>query len=72
MHTDKLINALISIRAMAMDHPAFDGIAFKDRDFAAIDKQGGDIADWTMIAILADNALQSTPDADRTTPARES
>lgn len=54
----KLKNALIEIRKMAMDHPCFDLEAFESRDYDSLSKVGGDIFDWTMVAIKADDALR--------------
>jgi hypothetical protein len=53
-----LINALESILAVAMDHPAFDHQAFDDHDYESLTESGGDICDWTMLAITASDALQ--------------
>lgn len=55
----KLIEALADIRQRAMDHPAFDKWSFEDRDVRALVKMGGDICDWTTVAILADDALKA-------------
>jgi hypothetical protein len=49
--------ALTEIRERAMDHPAFDKVSFDNRDIATIVSEGGDVCDWTMIAILASDAL---------------
>ncbi len=53
----KLRSALTEIGKMAKDHPAFYRAAFDDRDIDALVNEGGDTCDWTMIAILADDAL---------------
>ena len=50
--------ALEEIRRMAMDHPSFWQEAFDSRDMDALIEEGGDICDWTTIAILADDALK--------------
>jgi hypothetical protein len=50
--------ALEKIRKMAMDHFAFDKDLFDSRDIDELVMRGGDICDWTMIAIIADDALQ--------------
>jgi len=50
--------ALETIRDMAMDHPCFDGEAFEKRDMDALTEVGGDVCDWTVIAIIADDALK--------------
>ena len=62
MNTDKLTEALATIRRMAMQHPCFDQDCFERRDIADLCRRGGDICDWTMIAITADNALQQEPE----------
>lgn len=54
----KLKNALLEIRQKAMEHPAFDEEAFEKRDIESLEREGGDIFDWTRIAILADDALK--------------
>uniref|UniRef100_A0A6M3KE01 Uncharacterized protein n=1 Tax=viral metagenome TaxID=1070528 RepID=A0A6M3KE01_9ZZZZ len=55
---DKLKNALKKILFRAMDHPSFDGEAFETRDLDALIKEGGDVFDWTMVAITAADALE--------------
>lgn len=55
-----LLQALEDIRDRAMDHPLFDEVAFQHCDVESLAKQGGDICDWTMIAILAQDALNHT------------
>ena len=54
----KLKDALVEIRRMAMDHPCFWQEAFDERDTDVLIEEGGDICDWTTIAILADDALK--------------
>ena len=54
----KLRNALIEIRKMAMEHPAFAEEAFRNRDIESLENEGGDIFDWTIVAIIADDALK--------------
>lgn len=54
----ELADALEQIRSMAEGHAAFDEVAFINRDFDALSKAGGATSDWTMIAILADDALK--------------
>lgn len=49
--------ALSEILKMAKEHPAFDEVAFDARDIKALCNVGGDVCDWTMIAIIADDAL---------------
>lgn len=53
------ISALETIRKMAMQHHCFDADCFERRDVDALAAQGGDICDWTMVAIHADDALKS-------------
>ncbi len=55
----ELIVALTEIRKMAMEHPAFYEAAFKERDIDALCEEGGDMCDWTMVAILSDDALRN-------------
>lgn len=55
----KLVESLVEIRRRAMDHPLFDETAFAARDLDELAKTGGDICDWTTIAILADDALKT-------------
>ena len=58
---DSLVGALTEIRKMAMEHPAFYEQAYKDQDIDALVEEGGDVCDWTMIAIIADDALRPKP-----------
>ncbi len=51
-------NALETIRKMAMEHHCFDADCFERRDVDALVAKGGDICDWTMVAIHADDALR--------------
>lgn len=55
----RLVSALEEIRKTAMDHPCFDADCFDRRDINGLLKQGGDICDWTIVAIHADDALLS-------------
>jgi len=59
--TDKLKNALKTILDMAINHPCFDGEAFETRDIDMLVEIGGDVCDWTMIAITAADALEGKP-----------
>ena len=59
MKTNELTDALELIRKMAMDHACFDEDCFDRRDVSGLCAQGGDICDWTMVAIHADDALKS-------------
>lgn len=52
------IDALKRIRSMAMDHPCFDEEKFEKRDLEGLAEEGGDICDWTMLGIIADDALK--------------
>ena len=51
-------SALETIRKMAMEHHCFDVDCFERRDIDALVAKGGDICDWTMVAIHADDALR--------------
>jgi len=53
-----IISALERIRGFAMNHLDFDEVSFLDRDIDGLAIEGGGIRDWTMIAIMADEALQ--------------
>lgn len=52
-----LLKALEDIRDQVMQHPLFDEVAFHNRDIEGLAKSGGDVCDWTMIAILEQDAL---------------
>ena len=54
-----LTTALNEILARAKDHPCFDERLFDKRDFVRLATKGGDICDWTLIAIEADDALRA-------------
>jgi hypothetical protein len=54
---ERMIGALETIRDMAMAHIYFDADHFARRDVDGLCAQGGDICDWTMVAIHADDAL---------------
>jgi hypothetical protein len=49
--------ALQEILDMAINHPAFDGELFQLQDLQTLADVGGDVYDWTMVAIIAQNAL---------------
>jgi len=53
-----LVSALKSIREKARGSFCFDEVCFNYRDVESLAKQGGDICDWTMIAIESDDALK--------------
>jgi len=53
-----LMEALQIILNRAKNHPAFDEQIFDDRDMDALIKFGGDVCDWTLTAIEADDALK--------------
>lgn len=55
---DEIVSALKEIRRMAMEHPCFDADCFERRDMKGLCDKGGDICDWTMVAIHADDALK--------------
>lgn len=52
-------NALEDVLDRATEHPCFDRDCFDRRDVDGLCDQGGDICDWTMIAIIADDALKA-------------
>ncbi len=52
------IEVLKQIREIAMEHPSFDGELFVNRDQEELCNVGGEVADWTGIAILADDAIK--------------
>lgn len=58
MSNGKLIAALIEIRRRAMESFCFDSDSFSSRNIDELCENGGDICDWTMIAIEADDALE--------------
>ena len=55
--TTRYREALQSILESARNHFCFDAEAFEQRDIDGLAIQGGDICDWTMIAITANDAL---------------
>ena len=55
----RMKRALISIRARAKGHPAFDVELYDRRDLSALEDVGGDVFDWTVTAIEADDALEA-------------
>lgn len=57
MNKNPLVKALEEIHNMAIEHPCLDPEAFEKRDIKSLVKQGGDICDWTMIAIITADAL---------------
>ena len=59
MPPDIIAQNLESIFKRASDHPAFDGELFKNRDYDGMCKVGGDVCDWTLIAIDAEDALRA-------------
>jgi hypothetical protein len=56
---DGMIASLKNIQEMAMDHPSFNSELFLNRDFYKLTDIGGDECDWTMIAIIASEGLES-------------
>lgn len=57
----KIIEALQDILITCRDHPSFSEELFDARNIDELCKIGGDICDWTMLAIIADNALKDPP-----------
>jgi hypothetical protein len=60
MHNDKLqiaIDTLRNILKTAKDHPCFSGDHFESSDIDGLCEIGGDICDWTVLAITANDAL---------------
>ena len=53
----KMRDALNSIRVIAMHHPSFNEELYKGTDLDAIQEIGGDTADWTILAIIANAGL---------------
>lgn len=64
---ETLEEALREIRRIATEHFRFDQDCFERRDMNALAEQGGDVCDWTTIAILADNALNESTKLDNRT-----
>lgn len=61
--SEKITNlrvALNDILERATDHPAFDIDCYKARNICDLVKIGGDTTDWTMVAIIAADALEET------------
>ena len=56
---ERMVSALEEIRRIAMEHPCFDADCFERRDIDGLCEQGGDICDWTMVAIHADDGLRT-------------
>ncbi len=54
-----LLDALKRIRSMALEHPCFDLEKFEQRDWDGLTEEGGDVCDWTGLAIIADDALKT-------------
>lgn len=54
-----LLDALKRIRSIALDHPCLDLEKFEQRDLDGLTEEGGDICDWTMLAIISDDALKT-------------
>lgn len=54
---EEMVKALERIREMAMDHPCFELELFKSRNIDELSNVGGDICDWTMVAVISDDAL---------------
>ena len=58
MNNRILLDALDDILARALNHPMFDMELFDAQDLEALYHVGGDTCDWTMIAIIANNAIR--------------
>ena len=61
---ETLEEALREIRRIATEHFRFDPDCFERRDMKGLVEQGGDVCDWTTIAILADDALDEATKLD--------
>lgn len=55
---EKMVKSLERIREMAMEHACFDLELFESRNIDELVNVGGDVCDWTMIAIIASDALE--------------
>lgn len=55
----KMAETLMTLEAMALEHPAFNSDACDDGDIDAICRLGGDTADWTLIGLYSDQALKA-------------
>jgi len=55
---ERMKKALESIRDTAKAHPCFDGDCFERRDIDELEKVGGDVSNWTLVAIEAEEGLQ--------------
>mgnify|MGYP000942104944 FL=1 len=64
---DALEEALREIRRIATEHFRCDQDCYERRDMNALAEQGGDVCDWTTIAILADDALNESTKLDNRT-----
>jgi len=53
----RLKMVLEGIKQRAMDHAAFDEEAYRRRNIEQLIKKGGDVFDWTMIAIVAHEGI---------------
>ena len=58
VRSNALLDALKRIRSMALEHPCFDLEKFKQRDLNGLAEEGGEICDWTILAIISDDALK--------------
>ena len=53
----RLKMVLEGIKQRAMDHAAFDEDAYRSRNIEQLVKKGGDVCDWTMLAIVAHDCI---------------
>ena len=56
--SNDLLDALKRIRSMALEHPCLDLERFDQRDLDGLAEEGGDVCDWTMLAIISNDALK--------------
>ena len=54
-----LIDTLNLILYKAKDHPCFDIDIFNTKDWERLMDEGGDMADWTGIALKIEEALEA-------------
>ena len=54
----RLKRVLEGIKGRAMDHAAFDEDAYLRHDVEGLCKKGGDVCDWTMLAIVAHDGIR--------------
>jgi hypothetical protein len=54
---DPIYELLYDIHQVAIKHPAFDITLYESEDTERLADAGGDVADWTVIAIWANKAM---------------